>query len=621
MPSAQLSALGWLMSPSIQQLLSVFSTTAGSGKVDTTNASDYFNSKNVTAPETAGLDLTSLEVLPTPLEKALTDVKNPFFIPPDMFRPCYSVQHWSLPPIARLSVLALHAQQNLLKHFPVIHEPTFRIDTTPGCIAFAMCMLGGHEAGRKWWAGEEVIPKSAINIINSHGASESANGLQRLIDNTGPSRLIDEEDGQELVKPIVMGEKSEMLMRAFASRCKSVKDKCSVVQALMLFQSNNFLSSDATTRMVAGVSHGAVVNMARQAGFFDRDAEHAERGMSLTAEDVMQQVLFESVEMCFSYPFFPSYGAEKDDSEKIWRRWAELEGRRRSAFVIYMVDTVAHLDAAVPTLLSTKELAHLPLPMPDHVWRAPTASSWSTALKTHKCLTLDEALQELLSSEANASPLQELLDSPSLYGSHGPFARLAMVLALLRGIIEMLEGRAMRVAKPSSLSQWMRLGDLQSDGNSVPANEAQVTLFKKALSRWRKAWDQDPTCRFASAKKSTSGNGMDSIDDGNVHWANVATATEGKHEWPKELQQTLFTPLTASGATPLSNDALPLYWLAHVLVTHAASNQRLPLRSVEGRMGAPSRNGGYTAVGGGPEMPDFRAMLRFAKNFVTRGEK
>ncbi len=194
---------------------------------------------------------------------------------------------------------------------------------------------------------------------------------------------------------------------------------------------------------------------------------------------------------------------------------------------------------------------------------------------------------------------------PSMYGSHGPFARLVMVLALLRGIIDLLEGRATKVAKVSSLSRWIKLGSL-TNGAAV---DGQVTLYKKALARWRKAWDADPTCRFASVKKSKVDDDTSDEDD------------RAKSHWPDELKQTLFTPLTASGATPLSDDALPLYWLAHVLVTHAASNQRLPLRSVEGRMGAAGKNGSYAVMSGGPDMPDFRAMLRFAKNFVIRGEK
>lgn len=615
-PGPQLSALGWLMSPSIQQLLNAMSTTAGSGTVDTTNTSDYFNSKNTAPPDSASLDRASVEVMRSPLERALTDVRNPFYIPPGMFRPAYSVMHWNLPPLTRLSVLALHSQQNLLKHFPIVHEPTFRLDTAPGCIAFTVCMLGGHEAGRKWWAGEEAVPKSTINIINSHGAPVLHDeGLERLTEVTA-NTYVDEEDGQELVKPIVMSDKTSLLMRAFASRCRNVKDKCAVVQSLMLFESNNFLSSDATTRTVAGVSHGTIVTLARQAGFFDRDAEHVQREVWYTADEVMQQVLFESADTCFGYSYAAPYRTDSKDEDKLWRRWAELEGRRRTAFIIYLMDTIAHLDAAVPTLLATKEVAHLPLPSPDYLWRAPTSPSWNKALGSYKGPTLDEALQQLFSPESGTEVPGDSIDIPSIHGSHGPFARLVMVVALLRGIVEMLEGRATRVAKPSSLRKWMTPGARTNGATST--HDLQVAQYKKALARWRKAWDQDPACRFASVKKPGTQDDMDTSDDAKADRARAGACTVDR---PEDLQQTLLTPLTASGATPLSDDALPLYWLAHVLVTHAASNQRLPLRSVEGRTGAAAKNGGYAVVGGGPEMPDFRAMLRFAKNFVTRGEK
>lgn len=106
-------------------------------------------------------------------------------------------------------MLALHSQQNLLKHFPILHEPTFRIDTTPGCLAFAMCMLGGHEAGRKWWAGEEVVPKSSKQVLGEAvwGCSNPPSCAQQV---EGSDRFtnVDEEDGQELVKPVVMSEVS-----------------------------------------------------------------------------------------------------------------------------------------------------------------------------------------------------------------------------------------------------------------------------------------------------------------------------------------------------------------------------------------------------------------------------
>lgn len=591
-PGTQVNTFSWLMSPNIQQLLNAFSATSGTGVVDTTDKSDYFNSKAIEPAPTSEVDAK----LSTPLDKAFSDIKNPFYIPPNMFRACYSILHWNLPPITRLSVLALHAQQNLLKHFPIIHEPTFRLDSTPGCIAFGICMLGGHEAGRKWWAGEEVVPKSAVHILNSVSQPDRSNVMQHVLDQ-GPSRYVDEEDGQELVKPLVMSEKMDMLLRTFAAHCKSIKDKYSVVQTMLLSQGNNFLSSDAATRTIAGISHGTVVALARQAGFFDLDARHVLRQATYTKEEVAQQILMETTDSRFSI-MLPTYLPSLSDEDQVWRRWVELEGRRRTAFMLYMMDTIANLDAGVPTLLATEEICHLPLPAPNSIWRASTSKDCLKALNAYEGPTLDEALQQLTRPE-NPSPLSEVRNSTrSIYGMHGPFARLVMVVALLRGIIDLLDGRAARVSKPSSLGRWLRRASI-SNGRTM--GDVQITTFKKALARWRKAWDQDTTCRAASSR-STSG--------------------EVKEESPEApWNDTLFTPLTASGATSLAEDALPLYWLGHVLVTHAGSDQKLPLRSAGPVMMKDTNGVSSETPGSAPDMPDYRAMLRFAKNFVSRGEK
>ena len=611
------NALGWLTSPSIQQLFSA--SLNGSSK------DDYFSMSSAMDVDIGGLDqgggvgvgvmpssagglggvgvglsakttaemhksiLLDADINSAALERALTDAKNPFFIPPHMFRPCYSISHWNLPPLTRLSMLAHHAQQNLLKHFPVIHEPTFRLDTTPGCVAFSVCMLGCHEAGRKWWAGEEVVPKTVSNVINGMKATVTEPEMELVrtraeqVEDREPSKFIDEEDGQELVKPIVMTEKMDMLMRSFASRCKSTKDKCAVVQALMLYQSNSFLSSDPATRTIAAISHGSVVTLARQAGFFDAKAEHARREVSYTGQEVANKVAFEAADLCFSYSFLPSYLPNCPDEEKVWRRWAELEGRRRTAFVIFLMDTVASLDAGIPTLLKVEEVAHLPLPSPDQLWRAASSSEWRSSLESYQGPTLDAALHQLLSHDGQVPGPRGDRMGCSIYGLHGPFARLVMIISLLRGIIDMLEGRALKVARPSPLQPW--LGNSLEDGRWSP--EAHVSIFKRALSRWRKAWDLDESCRSASSPM-------------------VAQPPSRPQD-----QDTPFTPLTASGATPLCDDALPLYWLGHVLVTHAASDQKLPLRN----------STGSAAFGASRDMPDFRSMLRFAKNFVTRGEK
>ncbi|PWN52700.1 hypothetical protein IE53DRAFT_258996 [Violaceomyces palustris] len=592
------NSLGWLMSPSIQQLLNVFSAAGGQQE-----RADYF--EEVTPADASRVDVgaeaspaDALRLSSSSLHKALSDAQNPFFIPPHLFRACYAITHWSLPPLTRLSMLALHAQQNLLKHFPIIHEPCFRLDLTPACLAFAICMLGCHEVGRKWWAGEEVIPRNSPFASKSPYEPNDVYVRPTMGDDNEPSRLIDEEDGQELVKPIVMTEKMDMLLRSFASNCKTQKDKSSVIQALMLFQCNNFLSSDPTTRTIAAISHGSVVALARQAGLFDPESEHAKREISFTPQDVIQATLREAGDLCHSKSYLPVFIRDCSDEEKVWRRWAELEGRRRTAFIIFTMDTVASLDAGIPTLLTPEELCHLPLPSPDMIWRAATVKTWRANLDSYAGPSLDDALHQLLSDDASNYGI-------SIYGAHGPFARLVMVVALLRGIISLLEGRSHRVPRPSPLQAW-----IQVEGADGP--DTVVSVFKRALSRWRAGWDQDRTCRCASGPKAQNNNNNNSSSpEGAATRSSVSSQSEGLGGDP------LFTSFTASGATPVCDDALPLYWLAHVLIGHAGSDQRLPMKGSN----ASSPDSATSGSSPSRDMPDFRAMLRFAKDFVLRGEK
>ncbi|CAO1635128.1 unnamed protein product [Parajaminaea phylloscopi] len=607
------------------------------------------------------------------LEKALDDAANPFFIPKQLFRACYSIPHWELPPLTRLSVLAMHAQQNLLKHVPILHEPTFRIDTTPGCLAFASCMLGCHEVGRRWWAGEEVVPlrktdassqtatgevKAEIPAVARLRAEQSIPGLTKA--------LVDEVDGQELVKPIVMTEKVDMLMRSFAERCKSEKDRVSVVQALMLFQTNNFLSSDPTTRAIASISHGSVVSVARKAGLYDPDAKHVSQTIQYTAEQVVRNVVFEDTDLCFGYSFLPNYIPGCPDEEKVWRQWAEYEGRRRTAFLIFLMDMVASLDAGLPTLIEMQELKHLPLPVPDTIWRAGTAETFGIALKKYRGITLDEAMSDLLNTSDTAESddqqaAQEGQDSEMKFaddeasedahaatessgdhiaGQHGPFARLIMILPILQGIVHLLQSRNARAAaKPSPLEPWLASESTDatavSDSDLAPEDK-QVEPFKKALHRWRKAWDADELCLGASSPAA-------SARAEELAKEKAANDGEGKGETPAdapgaddagEIPRT-FSSKTASGATPLCEDALPFYWLSHVLLGHATSKS-MPIRRSPTASNGPAEDtsphqqtqhseevNGETngsAPSAARRIPDFRSMLRFAKAFVNSGE-
>ncbi|PWN24298.1 hypothetical protein BCV69DRAFT_296581 [Microstroma glucosiphilum] len=748
--------VGWLLSPSIQALISSFATGATPGIGGDASGGGYFAlarnhgpsamgatpslkpimassmdidggaqaegkpaaingaaNGNVTTKEGSGPEgekVSFIDLGTLALEKAFDDIKNPFYLPRSMFKTCYSVPHWHLPSRARLSMLAMHSQQNLCKHVPILHEPTFRLDSTPGCLAFAVCMLGCHEVGRRWFGGLEVVPlEKAISTAEDKPSIEDGkDGLAR-----------DEEDNQELVKPIVMTEKMDMLMRSFPSRCTHVKDKVSVVQALLLSQTSNFLSSDTTVRAIASISHSSVVGLARKAGFFDPSAEHVSVEIDYAPEVALQRLLADNNELAFAFSFLPSYLPSCSDEEKVWRLWCEYEGRRRTAFLLFLMDTVASLDAGVPIVVKIDEVKHLPLPAPDFIWRASDAKSFRTALESYKAPILDGAMAELLKDEeeegegegeeqkadkgAVKSQSAEASSPTLLAGQHGPFARLIAILPILRGIVHLLQDRT---DKPSPLQSW--LPPSHSAGSDDATNEvkneegteeeqidAQVDLFKRALSRWREGWDQDPLCLQASspvaqakaeaARKaeelvSQSVGGGAAADAGVKAEGGEASKVNGGSGEPTKPNAaavpslaTIFTSKTASGAVPLCEDALPFYWLSHVLLGHATS-QQVSTSSPTNRQTGESTNGngkqergrqtsstassagtgggsgasspsedrkrknsstapaplpsstaaaaagGGSSTGGQRRVPDFRNMLRFAKTFVKSGE-
>lgn len=363
--------------------------------------------------------------------------------------------------------------------------------------------------------------------------------------------------------------------------------------------------------------------MARQAGFFNPNADHVRRQVAYTPEEVLSSTIFEAGDLCFSYSFLPTYLPGCPDEEKIWRRWADFEGRRRTAFLIFTMDTVASLDSSIPALLSLEEMRHLPLPSPDLIWRAPTASAWRIALETYAGPSFDEAMQQIFGDEDAIQFPEQTGAGPSIRGSHGPFARLVMMIALLRGIISMVEGRTQKVSRPSPVERWIWLPSGYSE------EDRHLAVYKRALERWREAWDFDPLCKHVSGPLSGShGSEHNSAHSGSPITGTFENVNGSSSSHMPNHGGKVFSSATASGATPLCDDALPFYWLAHVLLGHAASGKGIPRRSggAESASGsAPGmENFGAESVreagAGTGNIPDFRSMLRFAKQFVNAGE-
>jgi hypothetical protein len=101
----------------------------------------------------------------------------------------------------------------------------------------------------------------------------------------------------------------------------------------------------------------------------------------------------------------------------------------------------------------------MPMPAPDSIWKAETAEDWLKAIRKYRPMTLDEAMRRLffLPTYGSFDTLHERSDTKfmSLLNESeiGPFARVAMILTLLRGIIDIGEGKRDR-------GDWRDLTDL-----------------------------------------------------------------------------------------------------------------------------------------------------------------
>jgi len=104
-------------------------------------------------------------------------------------------------------------------------------------------------------------------------------------------------------------------------------------------------------------------------------------------------------------------------------------------------------------------VALIPLPAPDSLWNAETAEDWLRAVKKYRPMTMDEAMRRIfflptfgafdaLHEQADTK-FYNLLNESEL----GPFARAAMILCLLRGVMDIGEGKRDR-------GDWRDLTDL-----------------------------------------------------------------------------------------------------------------------------------------------------------------
>lgn len=437
------------------------------------------------------------------------DVSDKFYIPPGLFAGCYTIPHWLLPPLASLSRFAARTLSEHLVRFPLIHRPTFKLSESPHWLAFAMCTVGGlnpEEYKLKDMLGEPLTLKAP-------GAPW---------------------DG---VQSIVRTEKVDMLVKTFVRQSAKLPlcDQVSIIQSLLIYNTPAFLSDDPSERIIGHLFLGTVVKVVRKSGLFLPSADFASR-LSVPADSTL---------------------------DVRWRKWIRHETSRRCAWFIYILDTIACLEAGIPSLISPRDVIHLAVPASESMWSAGTEGEWAALAEAGGYqadgLTLDMAMQAVFGFN---NPVTDGRPDAVTAVRLGPFARTVIVMTLLRGLIDFGQGKP----KGGFVTQcWVTNGLMTINGGSVD-HDLVVSAYMRALAKWREGWDLDPLCVLLTAPQATSPSTSSA--------SSASPATDGTSAGSPSSSYNRTTGFFASTADTVPrlkepvfvNDALPYYWLALVLV-------------------------------------------------------
>lgn len=165
-----------------------------------------------------------------------------------------------------------------------------------------------------------------------------------------------------------------------------------------------------------------------------------------------------------------------------WRKWIRHETCRRSAWFVYVLDTIACLEAGIPSLVSPRDLSHLALPACESMWSARSDIEWAAFAEAGgyqtEGITLDIAMRSVFGyDDAAAEGRPDAITGVSL----GPFARTAIVMTLLRGMIEFGQ------AKPKGgvvTHTWITNGLMATKGGPVSQNWI-IATYMRALAKVR----------------------------------------------------------------------------------------------------------------------------------------
>ncbi|KAG8925458.1 hypothetical protein FRC01_010138 [Tulasnella sp. 417] len=505
------------------------------------------------------------------------DPTDRFYLPPGVFAGCYTVPHWMLPPLYKLCRIASHTLGVLTSQMSIVHEPTFRLDRTHAFIAFSMCTTGTKDPYDSRYFAPPGGPDSC------------------------PA------DPWKWVSAIIRQEKSEMLVKNYARRGRmmSFAESFSLIQALLIYHVPSFLSTEHSNRITGLLFLNNVVQIAKQVGLFKPEAEW------------LKPVVLEG------------------DLEVRWKEWIQRETVRRTTWLVYVLDTIASVEAGITPQMAPRDVRHFPLPAPAPVWNARTADEWAASMRNYPVdFPMDRLMQKTFDLRAPSPPnpdrtfqfnqdgtpnvdyiapsvVQTMTDAwhNSMHGGVirdclgtrlviGPFARLITVLTLLRGLIDFGEGKR----KGGQVTQiWaIRPEALEKDPNqSLEANI--LASYKRAFDRWRLGWDIDRLCHLPYGPLSPNAPMNPNIPSPSV-----------------------LDPSPCRDST-FMHDATPYFWLGTVLMDllrNKLAGLNGPRIGVFGDLGEDEMSTDFTSDDAVNMFQglDYRGMLDVAKQFAHAGE-
>ncbi|CDZ96249.1 FOG: Zn-finger [Phaffia rhodozyma] len=385
-----------------------------------------------------------------------------YYISPTKFSQCFGVEHWQLPPLKTMTKIARRTMVQLVPHIPMLHRPTFVICQVPICIAFSVCTIGGPRRGPQFSDNNLRMPNGTSREADNwlwpvfcKDRKEDRLSTKSTTETPGFGGVFWEQESADAdcwdgLKSVVRRDKTNMMVKSF---CRSTGNlftdyNIGLVQALIMYNAPAALSDSLVQRMAAHMNFGSLANIARQVGIFD-----ASNGQTKTT---------------------PIYDWEDRSVDLSWKKWVKSEGIRRTAWVLYILDSICSIETGCPRLVASVDLSEFPLPSPDSIWEAPTASSWAEACSkfSNSEHVFEKQMRSIYNTSSGSEPVSE-------NHSAGPFSWLIVILTLTRELIDLGEGKPRDKACP-----W--IGNV---GDDILKEE-----ISKALVRWETRWWPDSLC-------------------------------------------------------------------------------------------------------------------------------